>query len=57
VEKKRIKKIGLNLLKLVISAGAIAWVLSKISFREVMHIFGQSAPGYLLLALLFFVLS
>jgi hypothetical protein len=57
VEKKRIKKIGLNLLKLVISAGAIAWVLSKISFREVMHIFGQSAPGYLMLALLFFVLS
>jgi len=57
VEKKQIKKIGVNLLKLVISAGAITWVLSKISFREVMHIFGQATPGFLLLALLFFVLS
>jgi glycosyltransferase 2 family protein len=55
--KKRIKKIGLNLLKLGVSITAIWWVMSKISFKEVLGVFSTANVFYLLAAIMFLVFS
>ena len=55
--KHRIKKIGINLLKLVVSVAAIWWVMSQISFKEVLVVFSTANIYYLLGACLFLALS
>ena len=55
--KRRIKKIGINLLKLGFSVAAIWWVMSKISFKEVLVVFSTANGYYLLGASFFLVLS
>ena len=55
--KQRIKKIGTNLLKLGVSVAAICWVLSKISFKEVIGVFASANGYYLFGAFVFLVLS
>jgi glycosyltransferase 2 family protein len=55
--KNKIKKIGINLLKLGVSATALWWVLSKISFKEVINVFSTSNIFYLGCALFFLILS
>lgn len=55
--KEKIKRFGINLLKLGFSIGAIAWVLSKISFKEVIDVVSTANPYYLSLAFLSLVLS
>jgi len=55
--KIRIKKIVTNLLKLGVSVGAIWWVLSKISFKEVLGVFTTANPYYLLIAFILLVIS
>ena len=55
--KKRIKKFGINLLKLGISVAAIWWVMSQISFKEVLKVYSTSNLFYLTGALIFFGLS
>ncbi|MCX6239724.1 MAG: lysylphosphatidylglycerol synthase transmembrane domain-containing protein [Bacteroidia bacterium] len=55
--KNRIKKIGTNLLKLGVSVAAIWYVMSKISFKEVLGVFSTANVYYLLGALVFAVLS
>ncbi len=53
--KKKFKKLGINLLKFGVSAAAIWWVMSRISFQEVLGVFSTANPWYLLLALLFLI--
>jgi uncharacterized membrane protein YbhN (UPF0104 family) len=55
--KRRIKKFGRTLLKLGVSIAAIWWVMSKISFKEVLGVFSTANVYYLLGALTFLVLS
>ncbi|MEI6140705.1 MAG: lysylphosphatidylglycerol synthase transmembrane domain-containing protein [Mariniphaga sp.] len=55
--KKKIKKFGINLLKLGVSVGAIWWVMSQISFKEVLKVYSTSNPYYLIGAFVFFGLS
>ena len=55
--RKRIKKIVINLLKLGVSVGAIWWVMSKISFKEVMDVFSTSNIYYLFCASVFIILA
>ena len=55
--KLKIKKIGTNLLKLGFSVGAIWWVMSKISFKEVLGVFSTSNIYYLLAAFILLVIS
>ena len=55
--KQKIKKIGINLLKLCFSVAAIWWVMSKISFKEVLSVFSAANGYYLLFAFLFLILS
>lgn len=55
--KNKLKKIGINLLKLGVSVSALWWVLSKISFKEVIHVFSTSNIFYLVCALFFLVIS
>lgn len=55
--RHKIKKIVLNLLKLVVSIAAIWYVLSQISFSEVLRVFSTANIYYLLGAYLFLVLS
>jgi uncharacterized membrane protein YbhN (UPF0104 family) len=55
--RNRIKKIGINLLKLCVSIAIIWWVLSKISFKEVIGVFSTANPYYLIGAFVFLVLS
>lgn len=55
--KQKIKKIGINLLKLCFSGAAIWWVMSKISFKEVLSVFSTANDYYLLSAFLFLILS
>ena len=50
--KKRIKKFGINLLKLSVSVAAIWWVISQISFKEVLGVFSSSNVYYLFAALI-----
>jgi len=55
--KHKIKKIGVNILKLVVSVAAIWYVLSQISFKEVLGVFSSANNSYLFIAFLFLVLS
>jgi glycosyltransferase 2 family protein len=55
--KNKIKKIGINLLKLGVSISALWWVLSKISLKEVINDFSTSNVFYLGCALFFLVIS
>ncbi len=55
--KVRLKKIAINLLKLTVSVAAIAWVLSKISFKEVLDVFSTANMYYLSIAFLLFFIS
>ncbi|MEI6677492.1 MAG: lysylphosphatidylglycerol synthase transmembrane domain-containing protein [Mariniphaga sp.] len=55
--KQKIKKIGINFLKLCFSVTAIWWVMSKISFKEVLSVFSAANGYYLLSAFLFLILS
>ena len=55
--KEKIKKIGINLLKLCFSVTAIWWVMSKISFKEVLSVFSTANDYFLLSAFLFLILS
>jgi uncharacterized membrane protein YbhN (UPF0104 family) len=54
---KKYKKHLANLLKLAVSVSAIWWVLSKISFREVLILYSTSNIWYLLIAFLFVAIS
>ncbi|MEI7828868.1 MAG: lysylphosphatidylglycerol synthase transmembrane domain-containing protein [Prolixibacteraceae bacterium] len=54
---EKIKKIVLNILKVAVSGGAIWWVLSKISFREVLTVFSTANIWYLVLALVLVAFS
>jgi uncharacterized membrane protein YbhN (UPF0104 family) len=55
--KKKIKKFGINLLKLGVSVAAIWWVMSQISFKEVLKVYSTSNLYYLIGAFIFFGLS
>ena len=55
--KNKIKKIGLNLLKLGVSVAAIWYVMSKISFKEVLEVFSTANVYYLFGASIFLILS
>ena len=55
--RNRIKKIGINLLKLTVSVAAIWWVMSKISFKEVLGVFSTANVYYLFGAFFFLMLS
>lgn len=55
--KSRFKKIGTNLLKLGVSVAAIWWVMSKISFKEVLDVFSTANGYYLWAASVFLVIS
>jgi uncharacterized membrane protein YbhN (UPF0104 family) len=55
--QKRIKKIGTNLLKLCVSVAAIWWVMSKISFKEVLGVFSTANVYFLFGALVLLVIS
>ena len=55
--KKKIKKIGINLLKFGVSAVAIWYVLSKISFEEVINVIVKANFLYLIPAFLFLFFS
>jgi uncharacterized membrane protein YbhN (UPF0104 family) len=55
--KQRIKKIGINILKLCVSIAAIGWVMSKISFKEVLGVFSAANGYYLAGAFIFLILS
>lgn len=55
--KNRLKKLGTNLLKLGVSVSALLWVLSKISFKEVIAVYSTSNVLYLGCALSFLILS
>ena len=54
---KTVKSVAKNVLKFLVSAAAIWWVMSKISFNEVVNVFSTANVWYLLLALLFVVFS
>lgn len=53
----RVKKVLVNLLKLAVSAAAIWWVLSNISFKEVIAVYSTANFWYLAAGLLFVVIS
>lgn len=55
--KRRIKKIGINLLKLGVSVTAIWYVLYKIPFKEVLGVFTAANVYYLFGAFVFLVIS
>lgn len=55
--QKRIKKIGTNLLKLCVSVAAIWWVMSKISFKEVLGVFSTANVYFLFGALVLLIIS
>lgn len=57
IVENRLKKLGTNLLKLGISVSALLWVLSKISFKEVIDVYSSSNVFFLLCALFFLFLS
>lgn len=54
---ERVKKLVVNLLKLAVSVAAIWWVLSNISFTEVLSVFASANLWYLALSLLLIALS
>lgn len=53
----RWRKQGIALLKIAVSAVLVYFVFTKVDFGQVWNILKKSQPAYLLLALLFFVLS
>jgi glycosyltransferase 2 family protein len=53
----RLKKLGANILKLGISVAALLWVMSKISFKEVIAVYTTSNVVWLFCALFFLFLS
>lgn len=55
--KHKIKKFGLNVLKLGVSVAAIWWVLTKISFKEVLVVFSTANFYYLFGAVFFLMIS
>lgn len=55
--KNKIKRLSINLLKLGFSVSALWWVISKISFQEVLKVFTTSNPLYLGCALIFLIIS
>ena len=55
--KLKIKKIGINLVKLGFSVGAIWYVISKISFKEVLEVFSKANIYFLIAAFIFLVIS
>ncbi len=55
--KSKIKKIIINLLKLGVSVGAIWWVMSKISFKEVLGVFSAANFYYLTAAFVLLFIS
>ncbi len=55
--RHKTKKIGINLLKLIVTVSAIWYVLSKISFKEVLNVFSTANAFYILGAAFFLVLS
>ena len=55
--KNRLKKTGINLLKLGVSVSALWWVLHSISFKEVITVFATSNIFYLAIALFFLIIS
>lgn len=55
--KLKIKKIGLNILKLGVSVAAIWWVMSKISFKEVLVVISNANFYYLFGAIFFLFIS
>jgi uncharacterized membrane protein YbhN (UPF0104 family) len=54
---EKVKKVVINILKVAVSAGAIWWVLSKISFREVLTVFSTANIWYLIAALVLVAFS
>jgi uncharacterized membrane protein YbhN (UPF0104 family) len=54
---EKVKKFVINLLKLAVSVAAIWWVLSRISFKEVLIVFSTANTWYLLAAILFIAIS
>jgi glycosyltransferase 2 family protein len=52
---KKLRKFGINLLKIGVSIAAIWWVMSRISFKEVLGVFSTANPWYLSLALFFLI--
>lgn len=55
--KNKLKKIGINLLKLGVSVLAILWVMSQISYKEVIHVFTTMNSFYVGCALFFLTIS
>jgi uncharacterized membrane protein YbhN (UPF0104 family) len=55
--KNKIKKLGINFLKLGVSVAALWWVISHISFKGVIVIFSTSNILYLGCALFFLIIS
>lgn len=55
--KNKIKKITINILKLGVSVGAIWWVMSKISFKEVLGVFSTANFYYLAAAFVLLFIS
>jgi glycosyltransferase 2 family protein len=55
--KNRLKKIGINLLKLGVSVSALWWVIHNISFKEVIAVVATSNIFYLGIALFFLIIS
>lgn len=55
--RTKVKKIGIHLLKVGVSVVAIWWVMSKISFKEVMDVFSASNIYYLFCASFFIILA
>lgn len=54
---EKAKKVIINVLKVAVSGGAIWWVLSKISFREVLTVFSTANIWYLIAALVLIAFS
>ena len=55
--KIKLKKAFINLLKFAVSVGAIWWVISKISIKEVLGVFSTANYYYLLIAFILLVIS
>jgi uncharacterized membrane protein YbhN (UPF0104 family) len=54
---EKIKKLVINLIKFAVSVAAIWWVLSRISFKEVLIVFSTANIWYLLAAILLIAIS
>ncbi|WP_270089381.1 lysylphosphatidylglycerol synthase transmembrane domain-containing protein [Sphingobacterium sp. SYP-B4668] len=54
---KKIQTVFKNILKLVITTGALYWVFKKVEIRDLLEAISNSNPWFLLLALLAFLIS